>query len=157
MKKLTVTILFTMILFVLAANTINAQNWTDEQKEVWAGVEKYWEAGASGNVDSFMEYFDDTYTGWSYSSKMPQSKASSKKWIEEDMKNNASVLYSVTPVSIWVKGDFAFVHYYYSQIDKNKETSKNQRSDGNWTDILEKKNGKWLLVGDHGGRTSKPQ
>lgn len=157
MKKLTVTIPFTMILFVLAANTINAQNWTDEQKEVWAGVEKYWEAGASGNVDSFMEYFDDTYTGWSYSSKMPQSKASSKKWIEEDMKNNASVLYSVTPVSIWVKGDFAFVHYYYSQIDKIKETSKNQRSDGNWTDILEKKNGKWLLVGDHGGRTSNPQ
>lgn len=149
--------LFAIIIFVITASAVNAQNWTDEQKDVWAGVEKYWEAGASGDVNSFMEYFDDSYSGWSYSSKVPQSKASSKKWIEEDMKNNTSVLYSITPVSIWVKGDFAFVHYYYSQIDKNKETSKNRNSDGNWTDILMKKDGKWLLVGDHGGRTSKPE
>jgi ketosteroid isomerase-like protein len=147
--------LFCLILVAYAANSY-AQQWSDEQKDVWAGVEKYWAVEASGDAAGFMSYFDDSYRGWSYQSKVPQSKANVAKWIENDIKNNTTVVYTLTPVTIWVKGDFAYVHYYYAELDKNKETGKNEPSSGNWTDILMKSNGKWVLIGDHGGRTSKP-
>ena len=156
MKTLTKSIfLFCLILVAFAANSY-AQQWTDAQKDVWAGVEKYWEVSSSGNAQEFMTYFDDSYMGWSYESKVPQSKSNTGKWINYGAKNYTTLIYTITPVAIWVKGDFAYVDYYYAEVDKNNETGKKENNSGNWTDILMKKAGKWVMIGDHGGRTSKP-
>ena len=149
------SLLFCLILVAYTVNSY-AQQWSAEQKDVWAGVEKYWAVAASGDAAGFMTYFDDSYEGWNNASPIPMNKANVAKYIENDMKNSSTVLYTITPVKIWVKGDFAYVHYYYTEIDKNKETGKNETNAGNWTDILMKSNGKWVLIGDHGGRTSKP-
>jgi ketosteroid isomerase-like protein len=130
------------------------QNWSSEQSEVWAGVEEYWKVSSSGDVEGFLKYFDDSYTGWSYNSNIPQSKENTSKWIKHDMMNNSNVLYTLTPITIWVKGDFAYVNYFYAQLEKDKE-GKEKPTEGHWTDILMKKNGKWILIGDRGGRTSK--
>jgi ketosteroid isomerase-like protein len=152
MKKL--LSVFTILLVVILLSGISfAQQWSDAQKDVWTGVEKYWDVD---NAQTFLTYFDDSYVGWSNRSMVPQSKANTAKWIENDMKNSTPVLHTLTPLTIWVKGDFAYVHYSYSQIEKNKETGKSVTSSGIWTDILMKSNGKWVLIGDHGGRTSKP-
>ena len=150
MKNLfsTITILFVVIL--LSGNSF-AQQWSDAQKDVWAGVEKYWDVD---NAQTFLTYFDDSYMGWSNQSLVPQSKANTAKWIENDMKNNTPILHTLTPLTIWVKGDFAYVHYSYSQLSKDNKTGKETPSSGIWTDILMKKDGKWVLIGDHGGRTS---
>ena len=151
------TPVFLAILFIVfSTSSIIGQSWSAEQKEVWAGVEKYWEVSSKGNADAFLEYFDDSYVGWGYVSKVPQNKSNTSKWIKYDMANNSTVLYSLTPVSIWVNGDFAFVNYFYNQMEKDKDGKESPNS-GHWTDILMKKNGKWLLVGDRGGRTSKNQ
>lgn len=134
-----------------------AQKWSQEQKAVWAGVEKYWEVAANGDVEGFLSYFDESYVGWSYISKVPQNKANTSKWIRNDFAKNKSVLYTLTPITIWVKGDFAFVNYFYAQLEKNIKTEKENPSAGKWTDILMKKGNRWVLIGDHGGRTSKQQ
>ena len=156
MKTVTKSIfLFCLILVAFAANSY-AQQWTDAQKDVWAGVEKYWAVSASGDAAGFMSYFDDSYEGWNIVSPIPMNKANVSKYINNDFKNSSTVLYTITPLVIWVKGDFAYVHYYYSEIDKNNKTGKDETTAGNWTDILMKKAGKWVLIGDHGGRTSKP-
>jgi len=157
MKQL-LKVVFVSVLFVLYNfNNANAQQWSSEQKEVWAGIEKYWEVSSKNDANGFLSYFDESYIGWSYQSKVPQSKANTGKWIKHDFKKNSNVLYTLTPVSIWVKGDFAFANYFYAQIEKNKESGKEESSSGKWTDILMKKGGKWVLIGDHGGRTSKKQ
>lgn len=151
MKKL--LSIFTALFVVMLLSGISfAQQWTNEQKDVWAGVEKYWDVN---NAQEFLSYFDDSYMGWNNQSLVPQSKTNAAKWIENGFKNNTPVLHTITPLTIWVKGDFAYVHYYYTQIEKNNKTGKDEKSSGIWTDILMKKNGKWLLIGDHGGRTSK--
>jgi len=146
--------LFLFVLICFASNNF-AQQWSDAQKEVWTGVQKYWEAYANGNAQEFLNYMDESYVGWSYQSKIPQNKANTGQWVMNDVKNNSTVLYTLTPISIWVKGDFAFVHYFYSQLEKNSKTGTEDPSTGKWTDILMKKSGKWVLIGDHGGRTSK--
>lgn len=58
--------------------------------------------------------------------------------------------YTITPARIWANGNFAYVHYYYTQVSENAEGKSNTER-GRWTDILMKKGDKWLLVGDHGG------
>jgi len=144
----TITILFVVMLL---SGNVFAQQWTAEQQDVWSGVQKYWDVD---NAQTFLTYFDDSYMGWSNQSMVPQSKANTAKWIENDMKNNTPVLHTLTPLTIWVKGDFAYVHYSYSQLTKDNKTGKETPSSGIWTDILMKKDGKWVLIGDHGGRTS---
>ena len=150
MKNLISTITILFVVMLLSGNVF-AQQWSAEQQDVWAGVEKYWDVD---NAQTFLTYFDDSYMGWSNQSLVPQSKANTAKWIENDMKNNTPVLHTLTPLTIWVKGDFAYVHYSYSQLSKDNKTGKETPSSGIWTDILMKKDGKWVLIGDHGGKTS---
>ncbi len=80
-----------MLAFV---NKSFGQQWTTEQKDVWAGVEKYWAVEASGDAKGFMSYFDDSYMGWEYQSKVPQSKSTISKWIENGIKNQVHYVYN---------------------------------------------------------------
>lgn len=155
MKRVSLFLVTLVVVVLASVCTASAQEWTNEQKEVWSGVEKYWSVAATGDAQAFLAYFDESYNGWDYQSKAPQSKSNTAKWIEYGFKYHKSQIYTLTPLAIWVKGDFAYVHYYYNEVDKNTETGKTENNSGNWTDILMKKDGKWVLIGDHGGRTSK--
>jgi len=135
-------------LFLFNANSF-AQDWSNEQKEVWAGVEKYWEVNQNNPLD-FLQYFDESYLGWSYENEHPSTKNDAAKSFGYWSKKGKEQYHILTPSRIWVNGDFAFVHYYFTQVMENSEgTPRTER--GRWTDILMKKNGKWMLVGDHGG------
>jgi ketosteroid isomerase-like protein len=77
-----------------------------------------------------------------------------KKFIANRDPNVKNLFYTITPVTIWVNGNFAYVHYFYTSVNVNKDGKRNWEK-GRWTDILTKKDGKWIMVGDHGGKTSK--
>lgn len=151
MKNLTGAIACLFVL--LFAFNIQAQEWTNEQKEVWAGVEKYWEINNNDPLAD-LKYFDDSYLGWSYENEAPGTRdgvVKSKKYFSTKGKQQFNIL---TPARIWVKGDFAFVHYYYTQVSESND-GKTETERGRWTDILMKKSGMWVLVGDHGGEINK--
>ena len=151
MRRL-IFICITLITFC-ALNTF-AQQWTDAQKEVWATVKAYNELGTKGDAQGFLSYFDDSYCGWSNILDAPQNKENVATSANYWFANSKVLYYTITPAKIWVNGDFAFVHYYYTQYFQDKD-GKKEWEKGRWTDILMKKNGKWLMVGDHGGKTSK--
>ena len=149
-----ITVLF---LVILPFRNSFAQQWSSEQKEIMSAEVILWDAIQSGNTENFSQYVDDSYWDWDYQNSVPQNKTNDLKWLSNFLKGNSIVLYTLNPLSIWVKGDYAYIHYYYSELDKNIATGKEDQSEGNWTDIWMKKYGKWLIVGDHGGRTSKRQ
>ena len=149
MTKL-VGISLSFLLAFLFITKVSAQEWNDAQKNVWAGVEKYWEAGMSSDPTDFLSYFDDTYHGWNYSSGVPSDKTQLTKVMSYWFKKGQTKMYTITPVTIWVNGDFAYVHYYYYMVNEGAD-GKPMSERGRWTDILKKKGGKWMLVGDHGG------
>ena len=99
MKILLKTSLMLTLILVAFGSKSFAQQWTAEQKDVWAGVEKYWAADASGDAKAFLSYFDESYQGWSYQSPVPMGKADVAKYIENDYKNNTTVLYTISPAS----------------------------------------------------------
>ncbi len=144
-------ILFVIILVILTTVVnSNAQSWSSEQKAVWAGVEEYWATGTSSNPMSFLNYFDDSYTGWNYNYETPGTKADAVKSLTYWLNKGKVQFYVITPSKIWVNGDFAYVHYYYTQVTEGPDGKPNTEK-GRWTDILMKKGSKWMLVGDHGG------
>lgn len=146
---------FFVILFVFAfVSNSSAQQWSDAQKEVWTAVDAYWAVSLSSNPMDFISTFDDSYLGWSYDNEAPSTKADVKKSLGYWTSKGKVAYYTITPARIWVNGDFAFVHYYYTQVTEGPDGKPNTEK-GRWTDILMKKAGKWMLVGDHGGEVKK--
>lgn len=142
---------FTIVLFAilfLSGNSF-AQQWSAEQKEVWAGVQKYWEINNNDPV-AYFKYFDESYIGWSYQNETPGTKEEALKAIKYFSTKGKQQFNNITPAKIWVNGDFAFVHYYFTQVSENND-GKPVTEKGRWTDILMKKNGTWMIIGDHGG------
>jgi ketosteroid isomerase-like protein len=153
MRKLNVLFVVLSLIIFLSSNCFS-QQWSAEQKEVWKTVETYNELASKSDVQGFLSYIDESYCGWSYMLDTPTDKSSAKKSIEYWFPNSKTIYYTITPAKIWVNGDYAFVHYYYIQYYENDE-GKKEFEKGRWTDILMKKDGKWIMVGDHGGKTSK--
>ena len=145
---------FSICLTLILSTVLSAQQWSEEQKEVWKTVETYSELASKSDVEGFISYFDDSYSGWNYMLDTPHDKGLVKKVIDYWFPNSKSIYSTLTPAKIWVNGDFAFVHYFYTDYSENNE-GKKEWEKGRWTDILMKKDGKWVLVGDHGGKTSK--
>lgn len=153
MKSLIQFVLAILVLTMFASVQLFAQEWSAKQKEVWKNVETYWDVSAKHDLDGFMNYFHDDYSGWYNQSALPSTKAETRKFVSHDFANTKVLIYNIKPVAIKVHGDFAIVHYYYSQLVQNKEGKENMRT-GNWTDILMKQGDKWVLIGDHGGPAS---
>ena len=149
MKQFSKIFLIMFAAFFLFNGSSFAQEWSNEQKDVWAGVEKYWEVNQSNPLD-FLQYFDASYLGWGYENESPSTKNDVTKSFGYWTKKGKEQYHILTPARIWVNGNFAYVHYYYTQVMESTD-GKPRTERGRWTDILMKKNGKWMLVGDHGG------
>ena len=137
-------------LTALVVAPAGAGGWTDAQQAVWSNVEAYWALWTKGDVEGFMGYVHDDYMGWSADSPMPESKASSAKWMSFWSADNSVPMYEITPVTVLIHGDVAVVHYYYSLVTKDKE-GKLDDEQGKWTDVLVKQGDRWVLLADHGG------
>lgn len=143
-----ITLFFTTILLWSAG--IFAQQWSPEQQELWKGVQTYWEAGMSSDPSMMLSYWDDSYYGWNYENGAPGTKADVTKAMNYWYKKGKVQYYNITPARIWVNGNFGYAHYYYVMVTESPD-GKPTTERGRWTDILMKKDGKWMLVGDHGG------
>jgi ketosteroid isomerase-like protein len=148
------TMISLTILFCFALTSFTfAQEWSAEQKEVWSSVEDYWAISSKGDVDGFLSYFHSSFSGWPNGSAAPHNKTDREKFIRHYLPKTTTALYTVAPEAIWVKGDFAFVHYSYTEVEVDME-GKEKLNAGRWTDILMKDGNKWVMVGDSGGETS---
>jgi ketosteroid isomerase-like protein len=152
--RIGVSLFAALVVALMSVGIASAQEWSAAQKEVWKSVETYSELGAKGDLDGFMSYFADDYLGWSTSSAMPGTKADVRKWAAHDFETNKTVLQTLKPVGIAIHGDVAFVHYYYTVLQKNAK-GEEKTIQGRWTDILKKQGDRWVLIGDSGGSTSE--
>jgi ketosteroid isomerase-like protein len=154
MKIRTRIIVMLEMLLLLAATNLFAQEWSAAQKEVWKNVEAYWALDAAGNLDGFMAYFHENYMGWDINEPLPSDKATVRRFVEHEYKTTKTLVYNIKPVAINVVGNVAIVDYYYTRIAKDAE-GKEKATSGRWADVVMKQGDKWVLIGDHGGRTSK--
>ena len=80
----------TNLYFVIAAVSITlitpatlfAQEWSAAQKEVWKNVETYWELSSNNDMDGFISYFHEDFSGWTNSSVLPDSRDQRAQFIK---------------------------------------------------------------------------
>jgi ketosteroid isomerase-like protein len=153
MRKRGYLILTAALLFT-ACCAFAADQWTAEQKEVWAVEEKVWSLNKPTDMTEMLTYYHPDYAGWNYGNPVPSNKDRVNKWMSYWFGTGEVVVLDLIPMTIQVHGNFAFVHYYYRMVIKDKKGEEKMES-GRWTDIWIKDGGKWLIIGDHGGQTSK--
>jgi len=152
-KSMKLIVLIALIIMII--NTpVYAQEWSAAQKEVWKNVETYNALFAAGDLEGSLAYFHQDYRGWSYQNALPMNKATLQKFMAYYMEREKIILYHIEPVDIQIFGAIAVVHYYTRAVYNDVE-GKVKVSSGRWTDILLKQADKWVLIGDHGGETSK--
>lgn len=150
MKSFLRCVLITLFFTSLTSVQLFGQEWSNQQKEVWKNVETYWDLDAKRDLEGFMSYFHDDYSGWFSLDALPGNKAAVRKFVAHDFETTKILVQDIQPVAIKIHGNVAIVHYYYSRVVKNAEGKESNRS-GRWTDILLKQADKWVLIGDHGG------
>ncbi len=148
LQRATVSIVVCLILF--AATSVIAEEWSKEQKEVFAAVEAYSEMVMKRDVEGFLKSVHKDYSGWDYDTPVPYGFESLKKWVSFGFPRSEILIYEITPLKILVFGESAVIHYYFYYRVKDYE-GKEKSYTARWTDILAKKDGKWLLIADHGG------
>jgi ketosteroid isomerase-like protein len=150
-KKLFLTVL---LITGFGIASLNAQEWSVSQKEVWKNVNDYWALMAKGDLNGFFEYFHQDYVGWDNGDVLPSSKEESKKMFTFFYSGVKVPFYEIKPLAIKIYGDFAFVHYLYVMYMETPDGKKKSEK-GRWTDILMKQGNKWVMIGDHGGATEE--
>lgn len=152
MKK---TIIFSALVLTagcFAVNTACAQiQWTPEQKAVWKTETTMRDLSLKGEDEKAWSYIDDSYQGWRNDIAVPRSKEARIALTKSELSQGAKVLYvEISPVDIWVKGNYAYVDYFFNTFWKNG-VGKEMHSHGRSMDVLMKEGDKWMLVGDSGG------
>jgi ketosteroid isomerase-like protein len=137
---------------LLSSAQLLAQEWSEEQKEVWKNVEAYSDMWVKGDLEGFLAYFHDDFSGWGNQDALPRNKASVRKFATHNFKSLKVFVTDIQPVGINIFDNVAIVQYYYTNVLKDKE-GKEQTARGRWTDILMKQGDKWVIIGDHGGST----
>lgn len=151
MKTLSIRLILVALLWGWTASGF-AQQWSDAQQEVWAAVESYNQAWNEGDLDGFMNHFHADYRGWYSGMDTPSNRDSVRRWVEQIMASEKVLVSDSTPLSIQVYGDTAIVHSVYATLVE-RENGQRKFERGRWTDILQRHDDRWLLIGDHGGPT----
>jgi hypothetical protein len=142
-------ITFVLIAF-LGISTVNAQEWTKDQNEVWKVVENMWTNWQAKNYDAAFANVHENYLGWNDEMPLPTSKA---KWLGEMKMYSANMSkenFSIERARIVVEDDAAVVDYYfsfsflYTEGDTKKMVSYKGKNAEFYTNVK----GKWMLLGD---------
>ena len=156
MKK---AIQWSFFVFLLGAITpaFSQLAWTPEQKAVWKTETTMDSLQSKGDFQAAWSYIDDSYQGWRNDFAVPRSKTARIDLTKYGISQGGKVdFYEAAPIVIWVNGNYAYADYYYNLILENKAGEVTHHH-GRWMDVLMKKDGKWLLVGDHGGEDPSPK
>ena len=155
MKRLKdVLVALVTVCFVAPVSThLCAEEWSAAQKNVWKDVEAYWALEAREDLRRFFSDFRPDDHGWSSPEANPAGKGSLRNQASPSSPKSKSLIREIRPVAIQIHGNFAFVRYSYAETYTDAE-GKEKAVSGRWSDVLMKRGDRWVLVGDHAGRTA---
>ena len=139
--------LLLLVVAVLIAAPVSAQEWTVEQQEVWEFEQACW---ATRSVSVIMSCFHDDFLGWGLDNTLPTTKSDRTPFFTRDFQTAEQVFLSLQPVAINVRGNTATVLYVATVTNSNRETGVETTRVERWTDIAVREDGRWTWIADHG-------
>lgn len=131
------------------------EHWSAAQQAVWEREETYWDLVEAGNLERYLELWDDDFVGWPFDTETPITRSSlrtyERDWFEK--LNAGEFRYTLTPQAIAVAGDVAIAYYraHLNYIDDHEEETMNVRVTHTWLHDDEE----WKILG--GMNTPTPE
>ena len=128
------------------------QDWTAEQKEVWAAVQANWETFKKGDVEAALALKHDDNISWFSSNPNTFKKESLWMAYNNWIHHSKPTFVKLEPEKIQILNNVATVFYFYKWESANKEISDRGRQLEVWV----KQDKKWLMTGSLGSSCDKP-
>jgi hypothetical protein len=127
--------------------TVQGQEWTPEQQELWA-----WEVACleTLDLDTKMACFHDDFVGWGIGETEPTNKAYRGQLFAETLEAYELVSFDLRPLAINLHGNAAILIYEATTAIRNRATGEETRSMVRWTDVAVREEGRWSWIADHG-------
>lgn len=149
MKSILRGILIVLCITLLGSTQLFGQEWSEEQKEVWAAIEKGWELGAKGDMEGMRPLMHDDCSIWNQMAPLPWDNETGDKFWSYNLnqKKLKVLIYYIKPAEINIFDNVAIVHYFWFQTTKIKD-EKEKNDSGRTTSILMKEEDNWLFIGE---------
>lgn len=146
--------LATASLVIVVAGAAMAQDpgadLANDQADVWATVERQWNAQEKGDRKWIDSLLTEDFSGWGKQSPAPRGKASTKMWNRFAEQVSDMIAHELYPLSIVVNGDVAVAHYLYTSAAKDQDGDI-ETNNGRYTDVLLRTDDGWHFLAWHGG------
>jgi hypothetical protein len=165
--KNTGLIAFILLISLLSATRLNAQQLNSSQHEVWQAVEGRWQAWQAGNLEKMITLYHPRFHAWNrVSGRLDGHQALLDRW-KTALKSESILDVKLDPIAIEVYGKFASVFYISHETVKQIAATSDQQTGSaqtiepsiitiRWSDYLVKENGRWLFVGYNGVPCPQP-
>ena len=131
------------VVFMAGSALASAPDWNDEQREVIRFLESLPETYASGNFDAYMDKYHTGYTNWYMTHDKLHDHGQLGAMVQRSLDAGMQILdFRVTPLTIEIDGDEAFVRYIEEEKGLNDDKVEEwrryhfvaslRRSDGKW-------------------------
>ena len=147
MKMLPISVGTALLLAVCA--TANAQQFSGEEQEVWAFIERCSGLFDAGDVEGSLGCFHEDFSGWGPEDPFPRGKKNEESIGAYRTAHQTTRASEVRPFTVRVYGNFAFAHYLATRLEERPDGSLEEIKTA-WTDLLLRENGRWYWIGDHG-------
>jgi ketosteroid isomerase-like protein len=99
------------ILLSFAIPALGQQALSGPEQEVWAMEEAYWERVASGDVEAYLDLWDEAFVGWPCTSDAPATKESIGSWVAGVRDGTYEISYELERHAVRAFGDIAVAYY----------------------------------------------
>jgi ketosteroid isomerase-like protein len=133
------------LLLICPLLTINAQEWSPEQKEVIEYLNNYTKVSIRGNTDEIMSYFHVDFIAWEYSitaESTPFDRDATQKMMEDFGQTFKTISFEVQPLAILIHGNIAIAHLNFKETLRDADGVDHNMS-GPWTATLLKQDKGW--------------
>ena len=130
----------------LAATPASAQEWSDEQSEVWAWIVSAWDEHS--DPGTWAEVLDEDGYGMNGSYPVPTSQAEMARGAAKFGAEGKVLHHRLDPLAVTVSGDTAVVYYYAGITEENFKGERENNTD-KCADVLIKREGDWRFLGWH--------
>ncbi len=127
-----------------------AQSAANDEVDVWATIERQWQAAEKGDDDALDDFLAENFSGWGKNSPVPRSKASTRMWDKFNDTQGRTLKHELYPLHFVVHEDVAVAHYLYTIAIEDKKDKVEIRN-GRYTDILVRTADGWKFLSWHGG------
>ena len=144
MRRMLAVIFAWVFLFPL---TVQGQDWTAEQRELWDWEVACWDAK---DIDSNMACFHEDFVGWGADSHVPTNRADRRITHARGFETSDQVYLFLKPLAIKIHGNTAVLIYMATYTQRDKVTGEETTYVEQWTDVALRENGRWAWIADHG-------